>query len=289
MKGPLVEDLVNAQDKRLETCIDPTTIPHVAETDEVLWTEFEATFEAAWKDTTKSANTYDQLMKLVMKDLDIDTYIATFEHLAASAGWEPNAMGTTACFRAGLQENVHHHILNHKNIPTTMDAWKESSRKEVQHIKEIQNAGLTFQRSQCPQGFYQSTQQTCTQQLCQNNGIVPMDVDNTNLIPYKKLTDEECTQYCNEGRCVRCQTQGHMAHNCPKNTNWHTNAPQVCATDTTTTPTITTITPASPTPPKNNLTIAQQICALEDRMTDKERGNYLDARDMGEDFCSAEL
>jgi hypothetical protein len=37
------------------------------------------------------------------------------------------------------------------------------------------------------------------------------------------------------------------------------------------------------------LTIAQQIRTLENQMSEEERGAYLDARDMGEDFCSAEL
>jgi hypothetical protein len=32
-------------------------------------------------------------MKLQMKDLDIDTYNATFERLAAAAEWEPDAKG----------------------------------------------------------------------------------------------------------------------------------------------------------------------------------------------------
>jgi hypothetical protein len=38
--------------------------------------------------------------------------------------------------------------------------------------------------------------------------------------------------------------------------------------------------------PENNPS-HQQIRALEEKMTEEERGNYLDARDMGEDFCSA--
>jgi hypothetical protein len=41
------------------------------------------------------------------------------------------------------------------------------------------------------------------------------------------------------------------------------------------------------TPPK--LSYAQQIRALEARMSDEERSLYLDARNMGEDFCSAGL
>jgi hypothetical protein len=46
-------------------------------------------------------------MKFQMKELDIDTYNATFERLANTAEWEPDAKGTIACYRAGLCENVH--------------------------------------------------------------------------------------------------------------------------------------------------------------------------------------
>jgi hypothetical protein len=40
-----------------------------------------------------------------------------------------------------------------------------------------------------------------------------------------------------------------------------------------------------PVPPK--ISLAQKIRTLEEKMTEEEHGNYLDARDMGEDFCSA--
>jgi hypothetical protein len=46
-------------------------------------------------------------MKLVMKDLNINTYTATFKRLAAAANWEPNAKGMIARYQASLQENVH--------------------------------------------------------------------------------------------------------------------------------------------------------------------------------------
>jgi hypothetical protein len=85
-----------------------------------------------------------------------------------------------------------------------------------------------------------------------------------------------------------------MARNCPKNTNLLniSNHPNAC--ETTTTPPVPAIAPTTttsansmlpPIPPK--LTIAQQIHTLEENMTDKEHGNYLDACNMGKDFCSA--
>jgi arginine utilization protein RocB len=74
---------------------------------EVLWTEVETAFQSAWKDTAKTQSAYDQLMKLQMKDLKVNTYNTTFERLAAAAKWEPDAKGTIAQYRAGLQENIH--------------------------------------------------------------------------------------------------------------------------------------------------------------------------------------
>jgi hypothetical protein len=160
-------------------------------------------------------------MKLVMKDLDVDTYTATFKCLAAAADWEPDEKGTIAHYRQGLRENVHRRILNRENLPADMAGWKEAAHKEVNRICEIQNAGLAgFHGNQRPrdQTPFQSNQ-TCISTPARTNGIIPMEVDAANgTLPFKKLTDEERAQYCAEGCCFRCRTQGHMAHNCPKNT-----------------------------------------------------------------------
>lgn len=51
-------------------------------------------------------------MKLSMRDLDIDSYTATFERLALAAGWEADAQGTIERYRQGLRENLHRSILN---------------------------------------------------------------------------------------------------------------------------------------------------------------------------------
>jgi hypothetical protein len=75
IKGPMVEDWVNAQDEELERRTDNTKPGSVRESDEILWQEFEAAFKGAWTDTTKVQSAYSQLMNLKMKDLDIDTYI----------------------------------------------------------------------------------------------------------------------------------------------------------------------------------------------------------------------
>jgi hypothetical protein len=178
-----------------------------------------------------------------------------------------------------------------------MAEWKEAARKEVGRIKELQSAGLVGPHWNQPrdQHTYQTGNQH-TSHSSSNSQHVPMDVDSTNIsVPFCKLTDEECAKYRAEGRCFRCRMQGHMARNCPKNNNSNTpNRSNSNARESTTIPptpvvATTTATPAisapPPIPPK--ISLAQQIRALEEKMTEEECGNYLDTRDMGEDFCSA--
>jgi hypothetical protein len=136
-------------------------------------------------------------MKLQMKDLDIDTYNATFDCLANAAKWEPDAKGTITHYRAGLCENIHQHIINRENLPTTMTEWKEATRKEVSRVKELQSEGLIgpHQNQSCDQHSYQTGNQ-CTHSNTSNNQHVPMDVDSTNItIPFQKLTDKEHAKY----------------------------------------------------------------------------------------------
>jgi hypothetical protein len=181
-----------------------------------------------------------------------------------------------------------------------MAEWKEAACKEVGQIKELQSAGLIgpCQNQSCDQHVYQTGNQHLSHSLS-NNQHVLMDVDSTNItIPFQKLTDKEHAKYHAEGHCFRCCTQGHMARNCPKNnssniTN-HSN-PNVresavsTPTAATITPVTTTPVPATSAPPPVplKLSLAQQIHVLEEKMFEEEHGNYLDACNMGEDFCSA--
>lgn len=87
---------MNAQDEWLEKHVNTTKTGHLAHLDEALWDEFVANFKTAWKDTAKTQNAYDQLMKLMMDSWNIDTYNITFNQLAAAAGWESDAQGTIA-------------------------------------------------------------------------------------------------------------------------------------------------------------------------------------------------
>jgi hypothetical protein len=270
MRGPLIDDWVDMQSKWLEGRVNPTIAGHLADTDETLWNEFEAAFLDAWKDSARVTTAEDQLNKLMMDRLDVDVYIATFTRLATAAEFELNSKALVGRFRSGLTERVHRCILNRENIPKTLDEWKEAARKEVIRIREIDNANFKNRR------FITRDTNTHQSNTNRNNTPVPMDVD-TATIPFQKLTDADREKYRKEGRCFRCREKGHMARNCPKN-----NKAVIKTADVP-----TSNTPAKPTVNAVNTTKAQQIRALEDAMTDEERGEYLDTRDGGEDFYDA--
>jgi hypothetical protein len=217
----MVEDWVNAQDKELEQHTNNTKPGSVRENDEVLWREFKAVFKAAWTDTTKVQSAYSQLLSLRMKDLDIDTYNATFARLANTAGWEVNAKGTIDCYRSGLREAIQCRVINCDKMPESMDEWQTAACREVAKIKELQSSGLAGPcRNQTRDQHAYQTGNHRTHPTSSNNQHIPMDVDAANITtPFKKLTDEERAQYRAEGRCFCCHMQGHMARNCPKNTN----------------------------------------------------------------------
>ena len=266
-----------------------STTNWVTETNEILWTEFETAFLAAWTDTSKKQNAFDQLMRLTMSGWDVDTYIATFDRLTAAAGWDSNSEGTIAKFREGLSKGIHSKALDRDHIPRTIDEWKAAARTEVARAREKYNAGLTgSQRRNTPKnGAYSNAQTQPRAQSNQNNsGVVPMEVDSaTGTNNFKKLTPEERAQLAKEGRCFRCRLQGHMARDCPKNMNRNLNSNAREITNETKTPDPSTT--SVPKTPATKLTRAQQIRALEEAMEDEERATYLDARDMGSDFWSA--
>jgi hypothetical protein len=272
MRGQLIDDWVDMQSKWLERRVNPAIAGHLADTNETLWNEFEAAFLDAWKDSARVTMAEDQLNKLTMKGLDVDVYIATFTRLATAAEFELDSKALVGRFRLGLTKRVHRRILNRENIPKTLEEWKEAARKEIVRISEIDNAN--FKNRQ----FIPRDTNTYQNNTPKNNTPVPMDVDTT-TIPFQKLTDADWEKYRKEGHCFRCSEKGHMARHCPKNNK------AVIKTVDVPTPT----TPTTPTPTANvvKLTKAQQIRALEDTMTDEERGEYLDTQDGGEDFYDA--
>ena len=136
--GPNVDDWAENQLDQLEEKTSPTNPNRYADTDERLWTEFEAAFQATYQDTTRAQDAYTALMQLEMKGMDIDTYIATFDRLVARAGWATSDKGIIEKFRNRLVRWLALDIMHkYDNIPATLDEWKNATKKEILQRAQI--------------------------------------------------------------------------------------------------------------------------------------------------------
>jgi Retrotransposon gag protein len=129
IKGPLVKDWVKEQVSALiekVTC----TVNQIGEDEDILWEEYATAFDAAFTNTTKKQQAFNTLQHLRMNKDDLDTYVATFKHLAKVAGYTMNEPGTTYLFALGLKQGLMDAILHRDTQPVTLDDWINQARTE---------------------------------------------------------------------------------------------------------------------------------------------------------------
>ena len=92
-----------------------------------IWQQFKTNFKNAFTDTTEIQNAFKALQELKMGS-DLDTYIATFEHLRKKAKWGRDDPGTLWAFRGGLNQGLHRSVLQFvRPPPATMDEWQRAA------------------------------------------------------------------------------------------------------------------------------------------------------------------
>jgi Retrotransposon gag protein len=107
-------------------------------TDETIWQAFEDEFIAAFTDTTRHEQVTLDLINITMKGDDLDTYMATFEHLRERAGWEADAQGTILMFQRGLKAPLAQAIVERMHPqPAMLQAWYTATR--TQHVAYAEN------------------------------------------------------------------------------------------------------------------------------------------------------
>lgn len=159
MRGPLINDWVDQQEKKLADRTDTSKINWVHEDNEILWTEFETDFLAAWTDTSKKQNAYDQLMRLTMNGWDVDTYIATLDRLTLAAGWDSNSEGTIAKFREGLSKGIHSKALDCDRIPALLKNEKQQHERKLLVQRRSTTQDLLGTSAETPRNLERT--QTC--------------------------------------------------------------------------------------------------------------------------------
>ena len=94
MKGPKINDWVRLMIEQTALRVNgnannvPPILPVNNRDDQDLWIWFVRAFRTAFTDTTRSEDALSKLLAIKMQGEDLDTYIATFDHLRDVAQWE---------------------------------------------------------------------------------------------------------------------------------------------------------------------------------------------------------
>ena len=214
MDGPRVNDWVRARSQWLEDQITNG----VAENDEALWNTFEQHFRSAFIDTTKKEDALTTMLALQMKGDDLDTYLATFEHLRQSAGWERDAQGTLLMLRRGLNKALCRAIIERTDPrPVTLDDWFRAARKQhAAYIETRATMGNPFQRTDVQNQWRRALGGNNQGRRQPARHLDAMDVDAATVT---NMSKDERKKLRTEGRCFHCKLQGHISWNCPKKRN----------------------------------------------------------------------
>ena len=78
---------------------------------------------------------------------DLDTYIATFKHLARDAGYDTNTASTVNMFAQNLETGLLSSIMHREHLPITFTEWIAAARREKENY-EMRQAMMHPQRHQ---------------------------------------------------------------------------------------------------------------------------------------------
>jgi hypothetical protein len=210
IRGPLVKDWVREQMDDINNKVNRVAQP-LLNTDEALWNDLITAFDTAFTDTTQKQKAYRLLHQIKMREGNLDSFVSVFKQLAKKAGYDLTAQGTIDLFYRGLTRDLLQAIMTRDTQPDTFQEWVDAAQKELQK-QQHRNAILYPQRYQRPDRPHSHSRNGHLQRH-PNDRTVPMDVDYAKV--QRAYTEEDKIKWKVEGRCFRCDKQGHMARECP--------------------------------------------------------------------------
>jgi len=202
-----------------------------AATDELFWTEVSRGFQQAFQDTGAAERAEKTLRELSFTPGEVDSFIATFESLAAEAGYDLNARATITLFASKLPFKMMDHL--YKVVrPQDFIGWTEGARQYHQDNTAVQNIRGIFDDT--PRKNPHQPKKTAgfsSKELAKILGVkLPLPDPNAmdtraDRFRSKKnsargrtttTTPKDKDKQHAEGRCYTCNKQGHMSRNCPE-------------------------------------------------------------------------
>jgi len=200
IRGPLVDDWVDEQAQWLMDQIQTG----VAYAEENLWRTVEVRFRQAYTDTAEKAKAQHQLQDHRMKGDDVDTYISTFQNLARKAGYTLDENVTLGLFADGLPPKLMVNCVKFDH-PVTWNDWTASAHLHQEEYIQLRDRLKGGPRSQG------HTQMQWRNALNRNPNA--MDIGRTRA---RVTTTDDKGKQRSEGRCFRCNQQGHISRYCPQ-------------------------------------------------------------------------
>ena len=137
IKGPLVDAWHKDQVNKIREEVTRANNP-VGRDKDVIWTDFETAFTAAFTDTAKKQNAANALKQLRMKGNDLDTYTATFKLLVKEAGYDITNPHCFKRFGKGLPKELLSAILRRDQTPISFNTWVNAAKTELAKMAEYE-------------------------------------------------------------------------------------------------------------------------------------------------------
>ena len=203
IRGPNTDDWVAEKADWLINQVAGGVLP----TEENLWHTVINRFSNMYTDTAIKSRSQRQLRELQMKQENLDNYIAEFHSLANKAGYTLDEEATLNVFQNRLPDQLVVNIIKFHH-PITWDEWTAASR--LQHQEYI----FLKDRTRKGEKHFRGTKGQWQKAFSCPKDPNAMDIGRTRA--RATLTEEDKQKLQAEGRCFRCQKQGHILRTCPQ-------------------------------------------------------------------------
>ena len=203
IRGPNTDDWVSEQ---AEWLVDQI-VRGVLVTEANLWNTVLNQFIAAYTNTAIKSRSQKQLRELRMKQENLDDYIAEFQSLANKAGYTLDEEATLNVFQDGLPDQLIVNIVRFHH-PITWNDWTTAACTQHQEYIFLKDRTKNKERR------FGGTKGQWQKAFSRPKDPNAMDIGCTRA--RATLTDEDKQRLQAEGRCFRCQKQGHISRNCPQ-------------------------------------------------------------------------